>query len=322
MVTVAKIKIIANDIVNTVNKQQKLPERKDYNMRTCAWILASFILNPKSEVHAKKVKSAKKYDGEFTHDKLNKNGYTSLANQLIKHIKKTGEMPSSLKYGNKKIQTKVYIYGFASVVKYYFDHKAFPSKVWFSRTSFNKPVVEESNSDCKNPYKALPYNENEGCNAMGQNTDYYCACSMVQKMMYRLGYKINQGELAEVMGTTISGTGHSGIETGIAYCGRKFNVKFKVTWYNFSDLGWEKMGQLMCRKNTTVGNHVLYRDEWGHYEYPLTVNTSNDTMKVINSLGDYCGSCHCGYIEERNQSTHRRYMGGISQKSVLVIERV
>ena len=83
-------------------------------------------------------------------------------------------------------------------------------------------------NNCTNPYKALPYNNNTGCDAMGQNTGYYCGCSMLQKMFYRLGYKVSQSEIARVAGTTTSGTGHAGLETAIAYVGKKFGVKFNA----------------------------------------------------------------------------------------------
>lgn len=320
MVTKEKIKIISKDIVETVEKKQELPIRNDYNIRTCAWILASFILNPKSEIHAKKVKSAKKYDGEFTHDKLNKNGYTSLANQLIKHIKKTGEMPSSLQYGNKKIQTKVYIYGFASVVKYYFDHKAFPSKVWFSRTSFNKPKPKPT-------FKKYGHATSHGCDNMGQNNSVYCAPHSMQEVIRNLtGKVISQSTLASWAGTGRWGTSHDGIETAIAMAARTLGVTFTCKWYNFSELGWNGIRKVIHSDNQDCIIHNLYRyipgvqDGEGHYE---TINeVYDDYCDVQNSLGSRCDDgCYCGYVEERYLSTFETYMSGISQKSVLVITR-
>lgn len=320
MVTTTKIKIIANDIVNTVNTKQKLPERKDYNMRTCAWILANFILNPKSEIHARKVKTAGTYDGEFTHDKLNRNTYTSLANQLVKYIKKNGKMPPSLKYGEKKIQMKVFIYGFASVVKYYFDHKEFPAKQWFSRTSFNKPKPKPT-------FKKYGHATSHGCDNMGQNNSVYCAPHSMQECIRNLtGQVISQSTLASWAGTSSGGTGHGGIETAIAMAAKKLDVKFSCRWYNFSELGWNGIRNIINSDNQDCIIHNLYRyipgvqDGEGHYE---TINeVYDDYCDVQNSLGSYCDDgCYCGYVEERYLSTFETYMSGISQKSVLVITR-
>ena len=218
----------------------------------------------------------------------------------------------------------------ARIVVYYYAKKVMPNIANANSSNFQSATKKTTTTstktttvECKNPYKAKPYNSNSSCDAMGQNNGYYCGCSMLQKMFYRLGYKVSQSEIAKVAGTTTDGTGHEGLETAIAYVGRKFGVKFKVTWKTLGELGFEGMGKLMCKKNTAVGNHLLYRDEWGHYEYPLEVNVSNNTIKVINSLGSMCtSSCYCGYIEERSWSTHQRYINGISQKSVLIIEKV
>lgn len=312
MVTKTKIKIIANDIVNTVDKKQALPERKDYNMRTCAWILANFILNPKAEIHARKVKSADFYDGEFTHDKLNKNTYTSLANQLVKHIKNTGKIPSSLKYGNKKIQTKVYIYGFASVVKYYFKHNAFPSKIWFSRTSFNKPTPKQE-------FKKFGHSTRSGCDNMGQNTDYYCGVHSLQEVIRNLyDIVVPQDTLAEWCGTTSAGTSHDGLETGVAVFNKRYNKNLKVKWYNLSDLGWNGVSDIIDSNNKDCIIHNNYRNQWGHYE---VINDVSYNINVQNSLGDYCNNgCHCGYIEYRTQDEFEDYISGISQKSIMVLE--
>ena len=323
-----KWKYIVNNskiIKQTVEKKKKLPTIQGYSHAEIIYTLAKAVLKPQKSQAYKKVGACPNCTGNSINKNLTKKEYTTLANNYIKWVDKNGKAPNYMNYQNTKISIKLLEYCLAKIIVWYDAHNnVLPLTCWFKSSDFSTSSSSSSSTvtECTNPYKALPYNSNSSCDAMGQNTGYYCACSMVQKMMYRLGYKISQSELARVMGTTTAGTGHSGIETGIAYCGRKFGVNFKVEWYNLSDLGFEKMGKLMCRKNTAVGNHVNYRDEWGHYEYPLTVNTSNQTIKVINSLGSMCtSSCYCGYIEERSWSTHRRYINGISQKSVLVITK-
>lgn len=177
--------------------------------------------------------------------------------------------------------------------------------------------------ECKSPYKALPYDNKSSCDHMGQNTGYYCGPSMLQKMFYELGITgIKQSDLARVAGTTTYGTDHNGLATAVAWVAKKKKVKLSCKWYNFSDLGWKGLGQIMCDKRKSFGCHILYRDKWGHYEKPLSIYTGDNIVKVINSLGDKCtSSCYCGYVESRSFSTHKRYIAGISQKSILVITK-
>ena len=322
----------ANKIKKQIETNKQLPTIKGYSYADLIYIFSKAVKTPNKDITDKKVSKAPSPSGNNISKNLTKAEYQKIAQNNIEWINDRGTCANYSIYQNYHIRPRLLLYCLSKIIVYYDENNnTLPLTCLFrtsdvENTKSSSPnsgkSSSSSTSNCTNPYKALPYNSNTGCNAMGQDTGYFCACSMVQKMMYRLGYKISQEELARVMGTTEAGTGHYGIETGVAYCGRKFGVKFNVHWYDFSDLGWKKMGEFMCKKNTAVGNHVLYRDQWGHYEYPLTVNTSNGTMKVINSLGSSCGSCYCGYIEERSQSTHRRYINGISQKSVLVIEKV
>lgn len=315
MVTTTKIKIIANDIVNTVNTKQKLPERKDYNVRTCAWILANFILNPKSEIHARKVKTAGTYDGKYTNIVFNQKGYTILAKELIEYIKETGKLPHHV--GKDMIQTKVCIFAFANIVKYYFENKKFPAKQRFDRGVFNpKPT-----------FKKYGHATSHGCDNMGQNNSVYCAPHSMQEVIRNLtGKVISQSTLASWAGTSSGGTGHGGIETAIAMAAKKLDVKFSCRWYNFSELGWDGIRKIIDSDNQDCIIHNLYRyipgvqDGEGHYE---TINeVYGDYCDVQNSLGSRCDDgCYCGYVEERYLSTFETYMSGISQKSVLVITK-
>lgn len=320
----------AKKIKNEVEKNGKLPTIKGYNLGTLLYISCVAVTKPGKKVPDKKITNAPNGTGTSINKNLTRNEYTKIANNVIKWLGNNKNVsPNFSYYQDYKISNKLLLYCNCKIIVWYDAHKnTLPNTCWFKSsvfksTSSTSTAKKTTTVKCENPYKATPYNSNSSCDAMGQNTGYYCACSMVQKMMYRLGYKISQSELARVMGTTTDGTGHDGINTGIAYCAKKFGVKFKTEWYSMSSLGFKKMGELMCRKNTAVGNHLLYRDEWGHYEYPLVVNTSNKTIKVVNSLGSMCtSSCYCGYVEERSWSTHQRYINGISQKSVLVVTKV
>lgn len=198
------------------------------------------------------------------------------------------------------------------------EHK--PSSVTNSVVVNKKPEVKAP--ECTNPYNSTPHPTAPGCNGMGQNNSVYCAPSSVHKILYKFGIRdITQGQLASWMGTGSAGTSHSGIETGIAMVNNRKGTKLSIKWYNFSDLGWEGIGKIICNPNQDVLVHNLYRNQWGHYETINQINTNTGVIKVLNSLGSSCGSCYCGYVESRAASTFRSYISGISQKSIAVITK-
>ena len=168
------------------------------------------------------------------------------------------------------------------------------------------------------PTKLYPYLTSQGAGKLGQRTGYTCGPHSLMQAIYRLtGIELSEMELAGICGTTTSGTGHSGLETGLAWFNRKYGYNLKMTWKNFSEVGFQ--GLQKYYENGAVFCHLLYRNQWGHYEVPLTSNSN--PMKILNSLGDSCGGGYCGYIESRSQSTQQSYINGISQKSVCIITR-
>lgn len=172
------------------------------------------------------------------------------------------------------------------------------------------------------PQKLWSYLSSQGCSGMGQCTGYYCACNSLQQVFYRLtGILVAESTIASVAGTTTSGTDHQGINTTVAWFNRKYDKNVKIDWKNFSDLGstqsarFNKLQEYI--NNGAVFFHLLYRDQYGHYEVPKQVTSNGIT--VYNSLGSYCSyPAYCGYIEARSFSTQQSYINGISQKSVAV----
>ena len=163
------------------------------------------------------------------------------------------------------------------------------------------------------------YLTNTGCSGMGQCTPYYCACNSLQQAFYRLtGVQVSESTIASVASTTTAGTSHQGINTAVAWFNKKYGKNIKITWYNFSDLGWEELEK--CMNNGAVFCHIMYRRTstsagYGHYEVPYQITGNN--IKVLNSLGNRCNKpAYCGYIETRSKSTHKYYIQGISQKSI------
>ena len=192
-----------------------------------------------------------------------------------------------------------------------------------SYRSMAKTVIDYRKKHNKNPseitakYERIEslheYLTNQGCAGMGQCTGYYCACNSLQQAFYRLtGIRVEESTIAKWCGTTTDGTGHDGINTGVAQFNRKYNKNVKIAWYNFSELGWDKIKDMM--KKGAVFFHLLYRNQWGHYE---VIKSIGDDLKILNSLGDSCGNgTYCGYIETRSKGTQKQYINGISQKSV------
>ena len=168
------------------------------------------------------------------------------------------------------------------------------------------------------PSKLYSYITAQGAGKLGQRTGYSCGPHSLMQCIYRLtGIELSETELMSVCGTTTSGTSHQGLETGLAWFNRKYGYNLKMTWKNFSEVGFD--GLQKAYENGAVFLHLCYRSTWGHYEVPLT--SGSNPNKILNSLGNRCGNGYCGYIESRSKSTQQSYINGISQKSVCIITR-
>jgi len=190
---------------------------------------------------------------------------------------------------------------------------------WKDKKHTSRPkTVPVSKPKPKPGRKKYGHATSHGCDNMGQNNGYYCGVHSLQEIIRNLtGKVIKQSTLAGWAGTTTAGTDHYGLETALAKAGKQLGVTFKAKWYNFSDLGWKGIKKILTSTNQDCLIHNLYRDKWGHYE---VVNSVSDYIRVQNSLGSVCsGNCYCGYVENRIPGEFRRYISGISQKSVLVV---
>ena len=210
------------------------------------------------------------------------------------------------------------------------DDRHYPSEVVNSVVINEPPAPEPEPQGCSNPYESSPHPTESGCNGMGQNNSVYCGPSSIHKAIYKFGIRdITQGQIAEWAGTSSEGTDHDGINTAVAKIAQVTGVDLSVDWYNLSELGWETIGKIICQPNKAVFCHILYQNGgtcdgsgyYGHYELLTKVNTETEYVKVINSLGDYCGSCYCGYYQDRSIACQEQFINGISQKSICVITK-
>ena len=283
---------------------------KDYKLGIYSqwgYYFAKAIIKPYTDIERiKTMGTAPKPTGDKIKIRVPKKDYIQLAKDLVYFCEKKGRMRNYLDYKGKRIRCRLYVYMFAKVLAYRNEHDDFPNYVDIDYKAFYPPKVEQLHS----------YLTDEGCSGMGQCTGYYCACNSLQQCFYRLtGIHVSEDTIAGWAGTTSDGTDHEGINTAVAQFNRKYNKNVKITWYNFSELSWSKIDNLL--ENSAIFFHLLYRNQWGHYE---PIKSVNDDLSILNSLGDRCGgNTYCGYIEIRSKSEQQSYINGISQKSVAVL---
>lgn len=306
---------IAKVIKEYVEKNKKFPatitaNNKEYTYGQCAYILSYAINHLTGDLTLVTAKNATKSSGNNINEKIYPSDFKDQAKRIAEYIKKNGQCPNYVTTvkSKTKVRPRDFIYAFARIIVWFNTH----NKVLPNYCTYNSGVYGTVKTSSSNGLKG--YMTSQGCAGMGQCTGYYCACNSLQQSFYRLtGIKVAESTIASWAGTTTSGTGHPGIETAVAAFNKKYNKNVKIKWYNFSELGWSKVAELM--KKGALFFHLLYRGQYGHYEVIKTIDGNN--LKILNSLGEYCGyPAYCGYIENRTKGTQESYISGISQKSV------
>ena len=317
----------ATKIKKQIEKDKTLPKITGYGTGQLLYILAQAVRTPNKKITDKTVVNAPDPTGNNISKNLTKAEYQKLAKNTIEWINDKGTAPNYTMYQKYNVSVKLQLYCYSKIIVYYNEHSnTLPLTCWFKytdvkNTTSNSTNTKTNTSTSTSSNKKYGHATKSGCDNMGQNTGYYCACHSLQEVIRNLyNIVIPQSTLASVMGTTTAGTGHSGIDTAVAWFNKKYNKKLQITWKNFSDLGWTGIKKIVDSKNQDCIIHNLYRNQWGHYE---VINNVSSNITVQNSLGNQgCGgSCYCGYIEYRTQSTYRSYINGISQKSIAVLTR-
>lgn len=163
----------------------------------------------------------------------------------------------------------------------------------------------------------------KGCDQIGQNTSYYCACHSLQEVLRNLtGKVIPQKTLAGIMGTTTKGTGHDGIRTAVAWFNKKYKTNITMQEKYYSDIGESGVKKIINSTNQDLIQHIAYKMEFGHYESINKVN-SNNTWNIQNSLGDKCSKgCYCGHKENRSKTTNTKWINAKKNvKSILIFTK-
>ena len=320
-ISAADIKTMAVTVKNYVEKNKKLPTtvtvgKTKYTYGQVAYILAFEINNLGKAADVFAVKNAPNAGGNSINENILKDDYKDIAKRVANYIKKNKVCPNyaTTKKSKKNLRARVFIYMFARIIAFYYNNKkTLPNYAnansGYFKSSSTSTATKKSTSNGLHDYLT-----SSGCSGMGQCTGYYCACNSLQQAFYRLtGIKVAESTIAKWAGTTTDGTDHAGINTAVAQFNKTYKKNVKIVWYNFSELNWSKIIDMM--KKGAVFFHLLYRNQWGHYEGIQSVG--DDILKILNSLGDYCSyPAYCGYIENRSKSTQKQYIQGISQKSV------
>lgn len=323
------IKTMAAVMKEYIEKYKNFPpyarvNGKKYTNGQVAYILAYAVNNVGKPAEVFTVKDASGATGDTINENIAKDDYKDIAKRVASYIKTNKQCPNyaTTKKSKKKLRPRVFIYMFARIIVWYYNNK----KTLPNYANANSGYFKSTSSSSTTKKSGLnAYMTSQGCAGMGQCTGYYCGCNSLQQCFYRLtGIKVAESTIASVAGTTTSGTDHAGLNTAVAWFNKKYGQNIKITWKNFSDLGssdterWKVLQNYINKGAVFI--HLFYRDQWGHYEVPKDV--SNDTCKILNSLGDSCGNgTYCGYIENRSRATEKRYIQGISQKSVAILTK-
>jgi len=272
-----------------------------------AYYYCKCILNKKKNVKKVTQADAKNVTGQSVNITLTKKEYTDKMKKYCKWVEDHQSLPNYITIKNKKVKPRIWNAYVGYLFKVYYETGKLPASQPIKSNIYN---TSSSSTSLHN------YLTNKGCAGMGQCTGFYCACNSLQQSFYRLtGIKVEEKTIAGWAGTTSDGTDHAGINTAVAKFNKKYNKNIKINWYNFSELNWTKISEFI--KKGAVFFHLLYRNKWGHYE---PIQSVGDPLKILNSLGDSCGSgTYCGYIENRSKSEQKSYINGISQKSVAVL---
>jgi len=308
-----------------VEKTGEMPSIKGYSVAQLCYIFGEAVRTPNKEIKDRKVEPCPDCTGSGIDRNLTRNEYQKLAKYTNDWIRDRGVAPNYTTYQNYMVSIRLQTYCYAKIIVWFDEHSnTLPNTCWFKNSVF-KNTSSKSSSSSKTSNTSTSTNKKyghatkSGCDNMGQNTGYYCACHSLQEIFRNLyNIVVPQSTIASWCGTTSAGTSHNGIKTGVAAFNKKYGKKLQITEKSFTDLGWNGIKKIVESKNQDCIIHNLYRNQWGHYE---VVNNVSSNVNVQNSLGSSCGSCYCGYIEYRTQSEFRSYINGISQKSILVLTR-
>lgn len=326
----------AKQIKQYIEKNKKLPKSCTLNTGTTispytiTYLMSTLILNPKNKDYetVPVIKYNQKKITDTINEKVTLKDYLQMISNFTQYCKNNKRVPTYITtiQTKTKVSYELYTYCLTKIINFYKENNYLPNYCLFNKADLqnntsstlkNNKTTSTTTSNCTNKY-----NKEKGCEAMGQNNSYYCGVSAVQKVLYKFGINESQKTLATWAGTTTAGTSHNGIRTAIAKAAQKHKINLTVNEANFTDYTLNEIKNIICNPNKDIIWHILYRGKYGHYEKVKSINTTAKTFEVINSLGTKCDyGCYCGYIEKRTLEEQKKYINGISQKSLIIITK-
>lgn len=327
----------APQIRSFIEKYKRMPKTCTIGNTTIspygAAYLLSKVVQDKFQSNEVNLANVIVYDGDVKfsdtiNEKIMKDDYLKMINNFIKFCITNKRVPRYIttQKSKTKVSFELFLYCLSKIVNFYKENKTLPNyctfnKTFLANTRTNIKPTNNSNSQsiatCQNKV-----NLNKGCDAMGQNTPYFCGVCALQKVLYKFGINETQKTLAKVCGTTTSGTSHNGLRTGIAWAAKKHNVKLSVKEAYFSDYTLKQIKDIICNPKKDIILHSCYKLQYGHYEKIKSVDVDKKQFKIVNSLGNKCAlGCYCGHIEERSYATQKAYCSKTPQKSLIIITK-
>ena len=318
----------AKEVKAFVEKNKELPKYctingNEYSIYTTAYLFAKLLKNKNaSTINVITIQAPNKKFKDNIKEDIVSADYYDMIKRFIAYCEENKRVPAYVTSIKSKTQVsfELFTYCLSKIITYYYSHnntsplyctfnskdfqntvtKTTTAKKTAKTSTVTKPkVVKKTN--CDNPYTSTPHYLTTGCNALGQCTGYWCGPHSIHQAMRKFGItKYTEKQIAAWCGTTTSGTGHQGINTGIAQIGKKSGKTFKVQWKNFSDMGktdaerFKEIAKILCQPNKAIIWHIAYINggsgtsgkHFGHYEYVDKINVSTKYVRALNSLGD------------------------------------
>lgn len=310
----------------TINNTQLTPSQYSYVFIK----LVSKMSLP--TVNKMAISDARKDDGDVVDFTLSQNEYLDMARKIAYFMETNKRCPNYASHKGKNVKWSLYTYCFIKILSFYkekgrlpttcsFNSKEMqntvtttttPKKTITTSTSSSKKTTVKSN--CENPYTNYPKDTVQGSGRLGQKTSYYCLPHSFRSCMYKFGLKLDETQIAKVMGTTQKGTGHEGVDYAIKWVKKNYGNEFTYEWKYLSDLGkttteqMTALGKLICKDDTDIIVHSQYQYKYGHYETIYKVDVAKKIVHVLNSLGYRDGIGYKGHVEQRSFDTFKGYI--------------
>lgn len=124
-----------------------------------------------------------------------------------------------------------------------------------------------------------------------QDTDYNCAPTSMEMLLSELGIKRTEQQMASLMGTTKSGTGHSGFVAACKSLGLAVEEKTidELTWMELERITVSPQAgaifhfQITPELSKDVDGRLVWNSyRGGHYVYCVGVNNLKDLIKIAD----------------------------------------